>query len=37
MAMLTIGRDTEERLVKKIGEIRGVKSVKSMLKIEEKK
>ena len=30
-------RETEERLVAKIGEIRGVKSVKSLLKVEEKK
>ena len=30
-------RETEERLVKKISEIRGVKSVKSLLKVEEKK
>ena len=30
-------RDTEDRLVAKIREIRGVKSVKSLLKVEEKK
>jgi osmotically-inducible protein OsmY len=30
-------RDTEERLVAKIKEIKGVKSVKSLLKIEERK
>ncbi len=30
-------RETEERLVTKITEIRGVKSVKSLLKVEEKK
>jgi hyperosmotically inducible protein len=30
-------KDTEERLVTKIKEIRGVKSVKSLLRIEEKK
>jgi osmotically-inducible protein OsmY len=30
-------RETEERLVAKIGEIKGVKSVKSLLKEEEKK
>ncbi len=30
-------RDTEARLVAKIREIRGVKSVKSLLKVEEKK
>ena len=30
-------RETDERLVKKISEIRGVKSVKSLLKVEEKK
>ena len=30
-------RETEERLVTKIGEIKGVKSVKSLLKMEEKK
>lgn len=30
-------RDTEERLVSKIREIKGVKSVKSLLKIEERK
>jgi osmotically-inducible protein OsmY len=30
-------RDTEERLVAKIKEIRGVKSVKSLLRVEEKK
>ena len=30
-------RETEERLVAKIKEIRGVKSVKSLLKMEEKK
>ncbi len=30
-------RETEERLVTKIKEIRGVKSVKSLLKVEEKK
>ena len=30
-------RETEERLVAKIREIRGVKSVKSLLKLEEKK
>ena len=30
-------RDTEERLVAKIREIRGVKSVKSLLKVEDKK
>ncbi len=30
-------RDTEQRLVAKIQEIKGVKSVKSLLKIEEKK
>ncbi len=30
-------RETEERLIAKIREIRGVKSVKSILKVEEKK
>jgi len=30
-------RDTEERLVVEIREIRGVKSVKSLLNVEEKK
>jgi len=30
-------RQTEDRLVAKIREIRGVKSVKSLLKVEEKK
>jgi osmotically-inducible protein OsmY len=30
-------RETDERIVKKISEIRGVKSVKSLLKVEEKK
>ena len=30
-------RETEERIVTKVREIRGVKSVKSLLKIEEKK
>jgi osmotically-inducible protein OsmY len=30
-------RETEERLVAKIKEIRGVKSVKSLLKLEERK
>jgi osmotically-inducible protein OsmY len=30
-------RDTEDRLVAKIREIRGVKSVKSLLKVEERK